>query len=70
MAPHPHTLSTGRTRKHPVVRQIRHDLTKKPFIAIWEVTRACALVCKHCRAEAQPHAAPGQLSTEQGKNLL
>ncbi|EJZ85848.1 TIGR04053 family radical SAM/SPASM domain-containing protein [Winkia sp. UMB3158] len=70
MAPHPHALSTGKTRKHPVVRQIRHDLTKKPFIAIWEVTRACALVCKHCRAEAQPHAAPGQLSTEQGKNLL
>ncbi|MDO4665683.1 MAG: TIGR04053 family radical SAM/SPASM domain-containing protein [Actinomycetaceae bacterium] len=57
-------------RNFPVVRQIRHDLSKKPFIAIWEVTRACALVCKHCRAEAQKKAAPGQLTTQQGKELL
>ncbi|MDR7329630.1 TIGR04053 family radical SAM/SPASM domain-containing protein [Corynebacterium guangdongense] len=52
------------------VRQVRHDLGEKPFIAIWEVTRACQLVCAHCRADAQHEPAPGQLDTEQGKRLL
>jgi radical SAM protein len=36
----------------------------------YEVTRACDLVCKHCRASAQETADPDQLSTEQGKALL
>lgn len=60
------------TRAHhaPVVRTVRHDINTKPFIVIWEVTRACALVCKHCRADAQHRAHPGQLTTEQGKQLL
>lgn len=69
-AAHPGQASGGRSRRHPIVRQVRHDLTKKPFIVIWEVTRACQLVCKHCRAEAQKTPAPGQLTTEQGKDLL
>ncbi len=55
---------------HPVVRRIRHNLDEKPFMVIWEVTRACQLVCKHCRAEAQKTAAPGQLTTAEGKALL
>lgn len=54
----------------PEVRQVKHDLNAKPFIAIWEVTRACQLVCKHCRADAQHQPAPGQLTTAQGKALL
>ncbi len=54
----------------PVVRQVHHDINAKPFIAIWEVTRACQLVCQHCRADAQHEPAPGQLTTEQGKALL
>lgn len=53
-----------------MVRQVRHDLNVKPFIAIWEVTRACQLVCRHCRADAQHEPAPGQLSTEEGFALL
>lgn len=44
------------------------DYAKYPFIVIWEVTRACALKCLHCRAEAQYRADPGQLTTEQGKD--
>ncbi|QGU01463.1 Antilisterial bacteriocin subtilosin biosynthesis protein AlbA [Corynebacterium kalinowskii] len=54
----------------PVVRTVRHDINAKPFIVIWEVTRACALVCKHCRADAQHEPNPNQLTTEQGKRLL
>lgn len=54
----------------PVVRRVRHDINTKPFIVIWEVTRACALVCKHCRADAQHEPNPRQLTTTQGKALL
>ncbi|WP_080796095.1 TIGR04053 family radical SAM/SPASM domain-containing protein [Corynebacterium pacaense] len=54
----------------PVVRTVRHDISTKPFIVIWEVTRACALVCRHCRADAQHSAHPRQLTTEQGFLLL
>lgn len=58
------------TRDHPVVRHLRHDAGDRPLITIWEVTRACALVCQHCRADAQTRAHPRQLTTEQGKALL
>ncbi|WP_042621692.1 TIGR04053 family radical SAM/SPASM domain-containing protein [Corynebacterium marinum] len=56
--------------RSPMVRQVRHDLNVKPFIAIWEVTRACQLICRHCRADAQHEPAPGQLSTGEGFALL
>lgn len=42
----------------------------RPFIAIWEVTQACDLVCAHCRACARPHRDPDELSTEEGFRLL
>lgn len=54
----------------PVVRKVRHDINVKPFIVIWEVTRACSLVCKHCRADAQHEPNPLQLTTAQGRALL
>jgi AdoMet-dependent heme synthase len=54
----------------PAVRRLRHDAGDRPLIAIWEVTRACALVCLHCRADAQHRAHPRQLTTDQGKALL
>ena len=41
-----------------------------PFIVIWETTRACALACVHCRAEAIPHRDPGELTTEEGHRLI
>ena len=42
----------------------------RPFIAIWETTRACALACVHCRAEAMPRRDPDELTTDEGKALL
>lgn len=69
--PHGEDASAHRHPHHaPVVRTIKHDLNTKPFIVIWETTRACQLVCKHCRADAQHRAHPDQLTTEQGKALL
>ncbi len=43
---------------------------RSPFIAIWEATRACALACVHCRAEAVPRRNPDELTTDEGKALL
>jgi radical SAM protein len=52
------------------VRTLHTDVTLRPFLVIWEVTRACQLACRHCRADAQHHRNPGELTTEQGKALL
>lgn len=43
---------------------------RAPFIVIWETTRACALACVHCRAEAIPHRDPAELSTDEARLLL
>lgn len=48
----------------------KRDYGESPFIVIWEMTRACALRCVHCRAEAQYLRDPRELSTEEGKRLL
>ncbi len=48
----------------------RHDLQISPWVVIWEVTQACQLACRHCRASAQPHRHPLELSTAEGKRLL
>ncbi len=42
----------------------------RPFLAIWETTQACDLICKHCRACAQAARNPQELTTEEGKGLL
>lgn len=46
------------------------DFEQAPFLVIWEVTRACDLACKHCRAEAVTNRNPLELSTEQGMRLM
>jgi radical SAM protein len=46
------------------------DFDRTPFTVIWEVTRACALACVHCRAEAQPRRDPRELTTDEGRALL
>lgn len=46
------------------------DFNQTPFTLAWEVTRACALACVHCRAEAQPRRDPRELSTEEGRRLI
>jgi len=46
------------------------DFGRSPLMFYYEVTQACDLVCKHCRASAQEHAAPGELTTEQSMALV
>ncbi len=52
----------------PVLESV--DFDQSPFIVIWETTRACALKCVHCRAEAIDFRSPGELSTSQAFLLL
>lgn len=46
------------------------DFQQAPLLVIWEVTRACALACQHCRASAIDFRDPNELSLEEGENLL
>lgn len=46
------------------------DFNERPYILFWEVTRACALACRHCRAIAQPRAHPEELSHEEAMALV
>ncbi|MGJ3558443.1 hypothetical protein ACR6C2_03745 [Streptomyces sp. INA 01156] len=43
---------------------------ERPFIVIWESTRACPLACLHCRAEAVPDRDPRELDTAAACDLL
>lgn len=52
------------------VRLMHHDASERPFIVIWEVTRACQLACTHCRADAIRTRNPFELSTDEGRRLL
>jgi radical SAM protein len=43
---------------------------RSPFLVVWETTRACALACVHCRAEAVPHRDPAELTTDEARRLI
>jgi AdoMet-dependent heme synthase len=46
------------------------DFDRSPFLVIWEVTRACALACVHCRADAIARRDPRELTTDEGFHLI
>ena len=46
------------------------DFGRNPLMFYYEVTQACDLVCKHCRASAQEEPHADELTTEQSKALL
>lgn len=46
------------------------DPHKTPLILIWEVTQACDLACSHCRIEENRERSPGELSHDEGKDLI
>jgi radical SAM protein with 4Fe4S-binding SPASM domain len=43
---------------------------ERPRLVIWEVTRACALKCVHCRAEAIARRDPRELTTADARALM
>jgi AdoMet-dependent heme synthase len=52
------------------MRHIARDYARTPINVYWEMTQACALSCRHCRAEALPSAHPDQLSTNDSLKFL
>jgi radical SAM protein len=46
------------------------DFDRAPFTIAWEVTRACAYACAHCRADAQPRRHPGELTSGEAHALV
>ena len=56
--PHPHA--------HGGVR----DYSVNPVLVYWEITRACSLACRHCRAEAMAAPDPNQLTHDDSIKLL
>lgn len=52
------------------VKPVNWAYDRAPMIIYWELTTACALACRHCRATARPEPAPGELSTAQAIKVL
>ena len=48
----------------------KDDFGMNPLMFYYEVTQACDLVCKHCRASAQEHATEDELPTELSLRLI
>lgn len=56
-------------------KQVRKPYTEEdfghsPLLVFYEVTRACNLLCRHCRADAQRQAHPLELRTEDSRRLI
>ena len=43
---------------------------QRPQRVYWEITRACDLACRHCRAKVVPDPDPAELITAEGRRLL
>jgi AdoMet-dependent heme synthase len=43
---------------------------RPPLVVAWEVTRACPLACRHCRAAAQHRPHPAELTHDEGLALI
>lgn len=48
----------------------RGTFDRRPLLVFWEMTKACQLACFHCRANAQLVGAPGELTTNEGRELI
>lgn len=59
--------SIGQSARRPMPA---FDFALRPLVVIWEVTRACALACAHCRAEANPRRDPLELTFAEGCRLM
>jgi radical SAM protein len=57
-------------RKFHDGRMAEADFDQAPFTIAWEITRACAYACVHCRADAQHRRDPQELSTAEAEALV
>ena len=54
----------------PPLRHLHFDVGVRPFLVLMELTRACALACRHCRADSVPTRDPAELSTAEWMAVL
>ena len=57
-------------RRRNDARMVTADFNKSPFTLAWEITRACALACMHCRATAQPKPDPNELTHDEAIDVI
>ncbi|MDR0882394.1 MAG: radical SAM protein [Candidatus Adiutrix sp.] len=62
-------LRYGRNSRKLPSHLLQFSEDKKPVV-VWNVTRACNLVCRHCYASATPGPAPDELSRAEALGLL
>ncbi|MCL1923291.1 MAG: TIGR04053 family radical SAM/SPASM domain-containing protein [Propionibacteriaceae bacterium] len=71
---HPGGHQGGHPGGHPgaigSVKPVNWVYDRAPMIVYWELTNACALACRHCRATAQPDPGPNELTTAQAIDVL
>lgn len=48
----------------------KRELGRSQLLVFYEVTQACDLVCKHCRACAKTEPHPGELTPEESQRLI
>lgn len=68
----PHPTATRPAHGHGIgsVKPEGWAYNRAPMIVYWELTNACGLACRHCRATAMPDPAPGELTTAQAIAVL
>lgn len=57
-------------RQYHDKRMVIADFNQAPFTIAWEITRACAFACVHCRADAIHQRNPDELTTEEAFKLV
>ncbi len=62
--------TSARERQKNDQRLVHANFDLSPFTLAWEITRACALSCLHCRAVAQPRRNPNELTTEEVRRVV
>jgi AdoMet-dependent heme synthase len=70
MSGHPLSTQAAGERAYHDNQMNLADFSLAPFTIAWEVTRACAFACVHCRADAQHQRDPRELSTQEGFQLI
>ncbi len=61
-------IRSARPQDPPRLR--RPDFNSSPLLVFYEVTQACGLVCRHCRACAQTLPDPGELDKQESLRLI
>jgi hypothetical protein len=54
----------------PTMNPQRYDFTQNPMLVYWEMTQACMLACRHCRAQAMPSPHARELTPIETLGLL